>query len=159
MMIAKAPIVGLSLAACITVADQATKAWALNGWFFPPQTIEVTSFFNLVAVWNSGVSFGLLANHSEAMPYILTGFAIVVSLGLTVWLLRVQSRLLEVGLGLVIGGAFGNVIDRLRFQAVVDFIDLHAAGYHWPAFNVADAAVTIGVSLLLLDSFSRRGEP
>jgi signal peptidase II len=159
MMIAKAPIVGLSLAACITVADQATKAWALNGWFFPPRTIEVTSFFNLVAVWNSGVSFGLLANHSEAMPYILTGFAIVVSLGLTVWLLRVQSRLLEVGLGLVIGGALGNVIDRLRFQAVVDFIDLHAAGYHWPAFNVADAAVTIGVSLLLLDSFSRRGEP
>jgi len=74
-------------------------------------------------------------------------------------LLRVQSRLLEVGLGLVIGGALGNVIDRLRFQAVVDFIDLHAVGYHWPAFNVADAAVTIGVSLLLLDSFSRRGEP
>ena len=157
-MIAKAPIVGLGLAACITVVDQATKAWALDGWFFPPRTIEVTSFFNLVAVWNSGISFGFLANHSEAMPYILAGFAIVVSLGLTIWLLRVHSRLLAAGLGLVIGGAVGNVIDRLRFQAVVDFIDLHAVGFHWPTFNVADAAITIGVGLLLLDSFSRRGE-
>ena len=158
MMIAKAPIVGLGLAACITVVDQATKVWALDGWFFPPRTIEVTSFFNLVAVWNSGISFGFLANHSEAMPYILTGFAIVVSLGLTIWLLRVHSRLLAAGLGLVIGGAVGNVIDRLRFQAVVDFIDLHAVGFHWPTFNVADAAITIGVGLLLLDSFSRRDE-
>lgn len=157
-MISKASIVGLGLAACVTVADQATKVWALDGWFFPPRTIEVTSFFNLVAVWNSGVSFGFLANHSEAMPYILTGFAIVVSLGLTVWLLRVHARSLAAGLGLVIGGAVGNVIDRLRFQAVIDFIDLHAAGYHWPAFNVADAAITIGVGLLLLDSFSRRDE-
>jgi signal peptidase II len=157
-MIAKAPIVGLGLAACITVVDQATKVWALDGWFFPPRTIEVTSFFNLVAVWNSGISFGFLANHSEAMPYILTGFAIVVSLGLTIWLLRVHSRLLAAGLGLVIGGAVGNVIDRLRFQAVVDFIDLHAVGFHWPTFNVADAAITIGVGLLLLDSFSRRDE-
>jgi len=150
--------IGLLLAVVIVLADQATKAWALNTWFYPPRMIEVTPFFNLVAVWNSGVSFGLFAGQSEIVPYILAGFAVLVTIALTVWMFRAEGRLLAIALSLVIGGAVGNVIDRLRFHAVVDFIDLHAAGIHWPAFNLADSAITIGVGLLLLDSFASRGE-
>jgi signal peptidase II len=157
-MIAKVPMIGFGLALAIAVADQATKVWALEGWFFPPRVIEVTSFLNMVAVWNSGVSFGFLAGHSEIMPYILAAFASAVAVGMAIWLTRARTGLLGTGLGLVIGGAVGNIIDRLRFQAVVDFIDVHVAGYHWPAFNLADSAITIGVGLLLLDSFVRRDE-
>ena len=147
---------GFLLAVVIAVADQATKVWALDGWFDPPRVIEVTSFFNLVAVWNTGVSFGFLAGYSDWMPLALSAFAVAVTIGLAIWLWRSEGRVLAIGLGLVIGGAIGNVVDRLRFGAVVDFIDLHAAGYHWPAFNLADSAITIGVGLLLIDSFTRR---
>jgi signal peptidase II len=157
-MIARAPIIGFGLAIAIAVADQVTKVWALEGLFFPPRAIEITSFLNLVAVWNSGVSFGFLAGHSEAMPFILAIFASLVSIGMAIWLTRARTRLLALGLGLIIGGAVGNIIDRLRFQAVIDFIDLHVAGYHWPAFNLADSSITVGVGLLLLDSFVRRDE-
>jgi signal peptidase II len=155
-MIARAPAIGFILAIAIAVADQATKIWALDGWFFPPRAIEVTSFLNMVAVWNSGVSFGFLAGHSEIMPYILAALASAVTVGMAVWLTRARTHLLALGLGLVIGGAAGNIIDRLRFQAVVDFIDVHVGGYHWPAFNLADSAITVGVGLLLIDSFVRR---
>lgn len=157
-MIARAPAIGFGLALVIAAADQASKVWALDGWFFPPRAIEVTSFLNMVAVWNSGVSFGFLAGHSEVMPYILATFASLVAAGMAIWLTRARTALLATGLGLVIGGAVGNIVDRLRFQAVIDFIDVHVAGYHWPAFNLADSAITVGVGLLLLDSFVRRDE-
>jgi signal peptidase II len=157
-MIARVSAMGFGLALVIAAADQVTKEWALETWFFPPRTIEVTGFLNMVAVWNSGVSFGFLAGYSESMPYILAAFAIAVSAGMSIWLYRVRTRLLAIGLGLVIGGAVGNIIDRFRYQAVVDFIDFHVAGFHWPAFNVADSAITIGVVVLLVDSFVRREE-
>jgi signal peptidase II len=86
------------------------------------------------------------------MPWLLLGFALAVAGGLGVWLMRARNRWLGAGLGLVIGGAIGNAIDRVRLGAVVDFLDVHAAGYHWPAFNVADSAITVGVLLLLFDS-------
>lgn len=157
-MIARVSMFGFSLALVIGVADQLSKTWALNNWFFPPRAMEVTPFLNMVAVWNSGVSFGLLADSSEMMPYILAVFASAVALGMAIWLTRARTRLLATGLGLVIGGAGGNIIDRLRFHAVVDFIDVHIAGYHWPAFNLADSAITVGVAFLLLDSFVRRDD-
>jgi len=157
-MIARVSAMGFGLALVIAAVDQATKEWALENWFFPPRTIEVTGFLNMVAVWNSGVSFGFLAGYSESMPYILAAFAITVAAGMSIWLYRTRTRLLAIGLGLVIGGAIGNIIDRFRFQAVVDFIDFHVAGFHWPAFNVADSAITIGVVVLLVDSFVRREE-
>lgn len=136
----------------VIVADQATKAWALAGWFSPPQVIEVTPFLNLVPVWNTGVAFGFLAGDWPAMPLVLTGFSALVSLGLLAWLLRSRQRAVVIALAPVIGGAVGNIVDRLRFGAVIDFVDLHVAGLHWPAFNIADAGITIGVGLLLLDS-------
>jgi signal peptidase II len=144
---------GLGLGALVVVLDQATKVWALAEVFDPPRRIEILSVLNFVPVWNRGVSFGMLSNESTLGPWLLSGFALVVTGFLVVWLARARGWPLILGLGLVIGGAIGNVIDRVRFGAVVDFIDVHYAGWHWPAFNIADSAITLGVVLLLLDAF------
>ena len=91
-------------------------------------------------------------SHSRCGPILLIALALVISVALLIWLWRVENRLVAVAIGMVLGGALGNVIDRFRFQAVVDFLDFHAFGYHWPAFNVADSAISIGVGLLLYDA-------
>lgn len=119
------------------------------GWRVP-----VTDFFNLVMVWNRGVSFGLFSGADAR--WVLVAVSLVVVAVLTVWLRRADNPLLAVGLGMVIGGAIGNVIDRLWHGAVVDFLDFYAYGEHWPAFNVADSGICVGVGLLLLDSFRSR---
>jgi signal peptidase II len=143
----------LLLAAAILVVDQWSKAVILNLHGPMPGLIaEITSFFNLVMVWNHGVSFGLFDEHQGEKALLLVAVTGAITLALFVWLMRCQSRLLAIGIGLVIGGAIGNIIDRLRFGAVVDFLDFHAYGYHWPAFNVADASIFIGVVLLFADS-------
>lgn len=114
--------------------------------------IQVTGFFNLVKVWNPGVSFGLL----QGLPHgqiIITIIAIIIMIILTIWLIRSHSILLSSALSLIIGGALGNTIDRIINGAVADFLDFYIANYHWPAFNLADSAITIGVGLLLLDEF------
>ena len=144
---------GLLVAAVTFVLDQVSKWVILDHVMSPPRMIEVTPFFNLVMVWNRGVSFGLLSNESPWGPLLLSALSVAISIGLGVWLYRTGNRLLGVALGLVIGGAIGNVIDRLRFGAVADFLDFHVAGYHWPAFNVADSGIVIGVALILLDGF------
>lgn len=142
---------GLLIAVPIVVFDQLTKWWVLADLMDPPQAVAVTSFFNLVLVWNRGVSFGLFDSDSHWGPIVLSAFALAISVVLVVWLRRVGSRLPAVAIGMVLGGAIGNVIDRMRYGAVVDFLDFHAFGYHWPAFNVADSAISIGVGLLLYD--------
>ncbi|MEP6148067.1 MAG: signal peptidase II, partial [Nisaea sp.] len=108
-------VTGGLLAFLVVLADQATKEWALATLFRDGALVEVTPFFNLVAVWNRGVSFGLLASDNPMTPYYLSGFAVAVVIGLTVWLARAPSQLLRISLGLIIGGAIGNVIDRLRY--------------------------------------------
>jgi signal peptidase II len=143
---------GLSFALAVAVLDQISKWWILADVMNPPTVIPVTSFFNLVLVWNRGVSFGILNQSSTWIPWLLSALAAAICVGLFIWLRRAESRRLAASLGLIIGGALGNLIDRVRFGAVVDFLDVHAAGYHWPAFNVADAAITIGVVVLLIDS-------
>ena len=143
---------GLWFAALIVAADQLSKWWILAGVMNPPTVIPVTPFFNIVLVWNRGVSFGILNQESAWLPWLLSALALAISAALFAWLVRADGRRLAAGLGLVIGGALGNVVDRLRFGAVVDFLDVHGWGYHWPAFNVADAAITVGVGLLLIDS-------
>lgn len=145
-------VLGLALAALTIALDRATKVWALDALFEPPVRIVLGGFLNLVPVWNRGVSFGLLANDSAWGPWLLGGFALAVAVALVVWLLRADNRVLGAGLGLVIGGAVGNAIDRALYGAVVDFIDAHWGDLHWPAFNIADAAITLGVGLLLLDA-------
>ena len=142
---------GLAVASVIVIADQVIKWWAIGVLGEQPQGIEVLPFFNLVLVWNRGISFGIFGG-GALPPWLLGAVALAVTLALVIWLRRVETRLLAATIGLVIGGALGNVIDRFRFGAVADFLDFHWGGYHWPAFNLADAAISIGVVILLLDA-------
>jgi signal peptidase II len=139
---------GLVIAGTVVVLDQLTK-WAILAWL--DRAIALTPFFNLVVVWNRGVSFGMFDSHGALAPWLLSGLALAVVAALLLWLTRIEHPLPGTGLGLIIGGALGNVIDRVRFGAVIDFLDVHALGWHWPAFNVADSAICIGAALLLVD--------
>jgi len=142
---------GLILAAVVILLDQVSKWWILDVVMQPPQIIPLLPFFNLVLVKNLGISFGMFAGAGAIWP--LVAIALGIMGGLTYWLRSVENRLLATGLGFVIGGAAGNVIDRFRYGAVVDFLDFHAAGWHWPAFNLADSAITVGAAIILLESF------
>lgn len=146
---------GLALAGLVVVLDQLTKWWMVAVVLDPP--LPVLPFLNLVLVHNRGASFGILNNDSVWVPWLLTGFAAVISVALVVWLARASGRWLGTAIGLILGGAVGNMIDRVRLGAVVDFIDVFAGRYHWPAFNVADSAITLGVVALLIDSLIVRG--
>ena len=141
---------GIACAAAAFALDQATKALALGSPALAG-SVEVLPVFNLVLVRNHGASFGMLSGIAPWWALILLALAIVA--GLSVWLWQSQSRLVNVALGLVIGGALGNIIDRMRFRAVTDFLDFHLGAYHWPAFNLADVAVVCGVALLVLDGY------
>ena len=143
---------GLVVAVVVIVFDQATKWWIMAMVMQPPRIIPVTPFFNLVMGWNRGISFGLFDGNSAVNVWILPLVALAIVAALVAWLRRVQGAWLASAIGLVIGGALGNVVDRLRFGAVADFLDFHVAGYHWPAFNVADSGITVGVTMLVLDS-------
>lgn len=147
---------GLLIALGIFVADQISKLYFLDLMQQNPTGIVVTPFFNLVMVWNRGVSFGLFSDESDLRRILLMLAAGGITLWLLLWLWRGASRLVSVALGMVIGGAIGNVIDRLHYGAVADFFDFHLFGWHWPAFNIADCAIVVGVGLLLLDSFLPR---
>lgn len=114
--------------------------------------IEVLPFYNLVMVWNEGVSFGMFSGIGEHGPLILLILSLVISFILLIWMLGSEDRAVGLALALVIGGAVGNMIDRARFGAVIDFIDLHVAGYHWPAFNIADSAIVIGIIFVIVHS-------
>jgi signal peptidase II len=151
--------IGLSVGATVVVLDQLTKWLIRDVVLDTARYIEVTGFFNIVEVWNRGVSFGLFASDSPWTPYLLSALAIAISIVLIVWLRKAETTFLALALGFVIGGAIGNVFDRFIWGRVYDFLDFHAAGYHWPAFNVADAAISVGVALILLDGFiAKRGD-
>lgn len=144
---------------CILLAlglDQLSK-WIMVQWVMtPPRAIEVTPFFNLILVGNKGISFGLM--NSGQWTLLLSLLALGITLVVLVWLWRATSQWVALGCGLVIGGAIGNLIDRLRFGAVIDFLDVHALGYHWPTFNVADSAIVLGVGFILLDGLHQSPE-
>lgn len=147
------------LAALVIGLDQATKLWVL-ATFHLGESIAVTDFFNLVLVFNRGAAFSFLAAAGGWQKW----FFVVLALGISVWLVvmirhHAMEKLMPAALALVLGGALGNVIDRLRFGAVVDFLDFHVAGWHWPAFNVADSAITVGVALLLWQQITHKEEP
>ncbi|PPR18917.1 MAG: Lipoprotein signal peptidase [Alphaproteobacteria bacterium MarineAlpha9_Bin7] len=148
---------GLVIAILVVVVDQASKIVVLNA-LGPFQSVSVSSFFNLVLVLNTGISFGLFASGDTIARWFLIAVALSISVLLMRWLANSSDRLVCAGLGMIIGGAVGNVIDRLVHKAVVDFLDFHFYGWHWPAFNIADSAITIGVVLFVLASFfERRG--
>jgi signal peptidase II len=147
---------GFLAAALVFIADPASKAAILYGAGFstcsPCRPIEVTGFFDLIMVWNPGISYGLLPGGSELQKWLLVAFSLGMSVILSWWLLRAGTRWLALGLGLVIGGALGNVVDRFAYGAVADFFHLHAFGYSWYVFNVADAAIVLGVVAILIDA-------
>jgi len=154
---ARVMTLGLSMAFLAMAADQISKWWILERVMQPPRVIPVTDFFNLVLGWNRGVSFGLF-NNPGSSAWLLTGVALALVSFLLVWLWRSGGVWLPVALGLIIGGAIGNVIDRVRFGAVTDFLDFYIGGWHWPAFNMADLAISVGVAILILDSLFQRPE-
>jgi len=113
---------------------------------------EILPFYNIVLVWNYGVSFGMFNNQSTENAFLLVGISLVIAFILLIWMLGSPSKYASLGLALAIGGAFGNIIDRVRFGAVIDYIDIHAMGYHWPAFNVADSAIVVGIGIVIIQS-------
>lgn len=141
----------LALAAVIVVIDQITKYFIVQN-FVLHETLFVTSFFNLVRVHNAGAAFSLLADAGGWQRVFFIVIAVVASVWV-VWLLRrySQQTLFCLALGMILGGAIGNLIDRVLFGAVVDFVQVHYAGYFFPAFNVADSAITCGAGLLIWD--------
>lgn len=142
----------------IVLFDQASKAWILYDLMNPPKIIPVLPFLDLILTWNKGIGFGLLQAHSLMGRFILILLAMGISGGLSLWIWRTTDKWMLVSLSMIIGGAIGNIVDRLRFGAVVDFIYVHVyiLGYHFPAFNIADSAITIGACLLILESYIRK---
>jgi signal peptidase II len=157
------------------VSDQVSKWWVIEVFFrprtfeasapslgfwewlaalpqdpFPTVRFEVTSFFNLVMVWNTGVSFGMFSGPGGAGPYILMAGALILCFGFLIWMWKTPQTGKALAMAAIIGGAFGNVLDRLRFGGVADFLDFHIFGVHWPAFNIADSCIVLGVAALAL---------
>ena len=140
----------------LTIAlDQITKALVQREIAYH-DVMPIIPTVNLVHVMNKGVSFSFLASDSPLMPWILAGVAIMVCVGIGMWLWKEKNSRARGGLALILGGAIGNVIDRVRFGAVVDFLDFYVGDWHWPAFNVADSAICLGVALVLLQSFRKK---
>ncbi|WP_037301535.1 signal peptidase II [Rubritepida flocculans] len=151
---------GLGLALLLLVLDQASKWWILEVLDLPfRRNIPLLALgplgLDLTMVWNRGVTFGLLSGEGAWNQVALGAVALAVAGFLVHWLRRAETRLVALALGGVIGGALGNVIDRLRFGAVVDFVDVHAWGWHWYVFNLADAAIVCGVIVLVADALLR----
>ena len=149
-----------AIAALVVVLDQLSKFWILDVLHLADRSpIRLLPVFQLTMVWNPGVSFGLLRADTPLGRWLLVIFALVIVIALAVWARRMTRPLLAVAVGLMLGGALGNnLIDRVRFGAVADFLDFHGLYFPW-VFNVADSAITIGVALLLLDSFLHSKTP
>ncbi len=151
-LLRRATLVVGALAFALAI-DFTTKWLILNLVMVPPRIIEVTPFFNLVLGFNTGVSFGMFREVFLDHPLLLAGIKLVIVAGLLVWATRTPKLLETISLGLIAGGAMGNVVDRMRQGAVTDFLDFHVGGWHWPAFNMADAMIVIGVVLLIAGSY------
>jgi len=148
----------LWLSAFVVLLDQATKV-AAETWLTSFQPVPVLPSLNLTLVYNTGAAFSFLAGAGGWQRWFFVGIALVVGVGIVVWLGRLKpgERVVAAGLSLVLGGAVGNVIDRIAYGHVIDFIDAYYGSWHWPAFNAADSAISVGAALLIIDSlFGRR---
>ncbi len=145
---------GLLMAVLAFAVDQLHKWWMLGPFDIASKgRVTVTPFFDLVLGWNRGISYGLFAQNTALGRYFLIAMAVVISGALWVWLARTARPLTAAGLGLVIGGALANALDRVVYEAVADFFLLHAYGYSWYIFNIADVAIVAGVGVLLYESW------
>ena len=153
-------LTGLIASVLVLLGDQASK-WAILSLIDLPQRgqIVLAPMLNLTLVQNRGVTFGLLTGFGEWGHLLLAGLALCIVVALGVWLRRAETRLTAIALGAIAGGAIGNVIDRVRFGWVVDFIDAHWGNWHWYVFNIADSAIVCGVIALVIDSQWPRRAP
>jgi len=148
-------VIALCIAAPLLLLDQYSKRMVID-MLIDDGSIRVTSFLNFTMVWNKGISFGLFASDNPNSALILKLVAGMVTLGV-IWFLHTNpSRYNAISTALIISGAIGNIIDRVKFGAVADFIDFHIAGYHYPAFNVADSCICIGVALIVLEPWIKK---
>ncbi len=138
-------------------------------WFFTKRPLEyfmierenynslaVAPFLNFVMVWNQGVSFGLFDTNAKFMPLVFIAISMVISLPLLIWMGLTAKKHIAVALAMICGGAIGNIIDRVRFGAVADFIDVYYKGWHWPAFNLADSCIVLGAGILIVDALFKK---
>ncbi|WP_375458217.1 signal peptidase II [uncultured Enterovirga sp.] len=145
---------GLAVALAALTIDQASKLYLLFEYDLGAhEPVHLTSFATLLVVWNRGISYGLFQQHSEIGRWLLIGLSALATLAMGWWMLRARQRILAASLGLVVGGAVGNGIDRVAYGAVFDFIHLHYGSFSWYVFNVADAAIVAGVVGLVYDAF------
>lgn len=149
---------GLLFALLIFIADQASKLLLVDR-LLHGEEIQVLPFFKLVMVWNAGISFGMFSQSGDLRRWLLIVVALVITVVMFCWLWKARNRLLSTGLGFIIGGALGNVVDRLRWGAVADFFYFHYETWYWPAFNIADSAIFIGVVLLCWESIVNPENP
>jgi signal peptidase II len=149
----------LNLSALVIIFDQLTK-WLMSNWLDLYETVAVVPYFNLTLAHNYGAAFSFLASAGGWQRWFFTLLAVVVSLVLIIWMkrLKANARLEAISLALILGGAIGNVIDRLMHGYVIDFLDVYVGTYHWPAFNIADSAICVGAVLLIFDSFRSKTE-
>jgi signal peptidase II len=149
----------LNLSALVIIFDQLTK-WLMSNWLDLYETVAVVPYFNLTLAHNYGAAFSFLASAGGWQRWFFTLLAVVVSIVLIVWMkrLKAQARLEAISLALILGGAIGNVIDRVVHGYVIDFLDVYVGSYHWPAFNIADSAICVGAVLLIFDSFRSKTE-
>ena len=146
--------IGVAAALVTLVLDQIAKLYTLFVYDLPVrEPVHLTPFLDLIVVWNRGISYGLFQQHTEAGRWILVAVSLAAALALSVWIRRTEGRLLAACLGLIVGGAVGNAIDRVAYGAVFDFIHFHIGSFSWYVFNVADAAIVAGVFGLIYDSF------
>ena len=151
-------LLGAVTALVVLVADQVSKWWVVDVIHLPQVgQIVLLPVLNLTMVWNRGVTFGLLTSFGRSSYLLLAAVALAVVVALIVWLRRAESRVVAISLGAIVGGALANVIDRLRFGAVIDFIHAHVGAWSWYVFNLADAAIVCGVAALVIDSLLPRG--
>ena len=145
---------GLVIAFCALVLDRVSKWWIMDILELPKiQMVQILPIFNLQWVENRGVSFGMLSAESDLGRWALVGMTALIAIGLGIWLKTVQTRLLGVAIGLVIGGAIGNIYDRAVFGYVADFLQFHVGDWSFAVFNVADSCITVGAMLLIWDTF------
>jgi signal peptidase II len=149
----------LWLSALVVALDQGTK-WMAEAALDPYLPVPLVPSFNLTLMYNEGAAFSFLAGAGGWQRWFFAGLATLITIALGVWLHRLKAteRVTAIGIGLVMGGAVGNLIDRMLTGRVVDFIDVYYAGWHWPAFNLADSAISVGVALLLIATL-REGHP
>lgn len=150
----------LTISAVVIALDQVTKSIMVS-WLSLYETVAVIPYFNLTMAHNHGAAFSFLAQAGGWQRWFFITLAIVISIVLLIWLakLKPHAKLEAISLSLILGGAIGNVIDRIAYGYVIDFLDVYVGTSHWPAFNVADSAICIGAVLLILDSFKSEPEP